>query len=213
VGKYLQASLKPRPADGAPTDIYGPGIATVPSSPIPRQLLPINWTRLPQETYTSGTKDGSFSRRKGVTFGVNKSRGFNMQDALNKLFTGLDGRDDHVLEDAGGPVSCRLLVRRLTLSLRNRPVKVRSAAHQFPGYPPKSQLSQVRIHCDLPSVHPLMRLQIAVKDWRKPPVPITKSKLAYEIAKRVGQYLHEFAVSYLTFLVILVLTNETRRLR
>ena len=83
-----------------------------------------------------------------------------------------------------------------------RPVKVRSAAYQFPGYPTNPRLGQVRIHCDSSSVHPLTRRQIAVKDWRKPPVPITKSKLAYEIARRVGQYLDKFSVSYRTFLVI-----------
>jgi hypothetical protein len=35
-----------------------------------------------------------------------------MQNALCQHFTGLAGRDDYVLEDANGPVSCRLLVRR-----------------------------------------------------------------------------------------------------
>jgi hypothetical protein len=40
----------------------------------------------------------------------------------------------------------------------------------------------------------LTGLQIAVRNWRKDPSPIIKSKLAYEIAKRVHQYLHTLAV-------------------
>jgi len=58
-----------------------------------------------------------------------------------------------------------------------------------------------------------MRFQIAVKTWKKQPGPIMKSKLAQEIAKRVKQCLDKFAVSYRIFLITLVLTNETRRLR
>jgi len=34
-----------------------------------------------------------------------------MGDALRKRFTGLDGRDDLMLQDARGAISCRLLVR------------------------------------------------------------------------------------------------------
>ena len=81
----------------------------------------MSWTRLPLKRYTPGTKDRSFSRREGITYSVNKFRGFNMQHALAGLFTGLDGRDDYVLEDAKGPVSCRLLVRRLIWSSRKAP--------------------------------------------------------------------------------------------
>lgn len=41
----------------------------------------------------------------------------------------------------------------------------------------------------------LTGLQIAVRNWRKDPSPIIKSKLAYEIAKRVQQYLDTLVVS------------------
>jgi len=33
-----------------------------------------------------------------------------MGDALRKQFTGLDGRDDPVLQDTTGVISCRLMV-------------------------------------------------------------------------------------------------------
>jgi hypothetical protein len=41
-----------------------------------------------------------------------------MGDALRKTFTGLDGRDDPVLEDAAGAISCRLLVGLLGFPTR-----------------------------------------------------------------------------------------------
>ncbi|KAF9784643.1 hypothetical protein BJ322DRAFT_857334 [Thelephora terrestris] len=44
----------------------------------------------------------------------------------------------------------------------------------FPGYPINAKSSQ-----------------IAVKNWKKDPAPIPKSKLSYEVAKRVRQYLDE----------------------
>jgi len=34
----------------------------------------------------------------------------NLKDALRKEFAGLDGRDDPMLQDAAGAISCRLLV-------------------------------------------------------------------------------------------------------
>ena len=55
-----------------------------------------------------------------------------------------------------------------------------------------------------------MCFQIAVKNWRKEPAPIRRSKLAYEIAKRVKRYLDAFAVSYHTPYTLSVLTSETR---
>jgi len=51
---------------------------------------------------------------------VNNIRGFRMRNALGKVFTGLDGRDDPVLENANGPVSCRLLVRSHSLILMKK---------------------------------------------------------------------------------------------
>ena len=55
--------------------------------------------------------DRSFYQLGEITFSVNKAHGINMRDAFGRIFTGLDGRDEPVLENANGPVSCRLLVR------------------------------------------------------------------------------------------------------
>ena len=85
-----------------------------------------NWRRIPQTTYTQRKGDRSFLQPQEISFSVNNIRGFNIGDALGKLFTGLDGRDEPVLEDANGPaVSCRLLVRSYN------PILVRNSQLRF----------------------------------------------------------------------------------
>lgn len=93
---------------GGPTFIPNPG-ATV--SPLSLPELPIYWFKIPQKKYTQRTGDKSFSQLGEITFSVNNVRGINMRNALSRIFTGLHGRDEPVLENANGPVSCRLLVR------------------------------------------------------------------------------------------------------
>jgi hypothetical protein len=66
---------------------------------------------IPQERYTQRSMDKSWLRREKITFSVGNTPGFNMHAAFVQSYTGLDGRDDPVLEDANGPVSCRILVR------------------------------------------------------------------------------------------------------
>jgi len=53
-----------------------------------------------------------------------------------------------------------------------------------------------------------MYLQIAVKNWKKKRGPIIRSKLAYEIARRVKQFLDASAVSHDTPPAIPVLKDE-----
>ena len=53
----------------------------------------------------------SFLQLQGVNFSAEGIPGFNMQRALDRDFTGLDGAGDPVLEDAKGPITCRLSVR------------------------------------------------------------------------------------------------------
>lgn len=57
-----------------------------------------------------------------------------MGDALRGRLTGLDGRDDLVLQDAGRAISCRLSVR-LPCKLLLAPHKSRRVRINFPGYP------------------------------------------------------------------------------
>jgi hypothetical protein len=96
-------------ADAVRNVVYEANVATVPSPPLP---VHIHWRKIPQERYIPKMGDKSFLRLQGVTFSVNETLGFNMKRALDQNFRGLDGRDRPVLEDANGPVSCRLLVRR-----------------------------------------------------------------------------------------------------
>ena len=83
-----------------PPPIPPPQIATLP---------PHNRRNIPQRPYER--KRWDFTRLKDVSFEVNGFPGVNMGDALRGIFTGLDGRDDPVLQDASSAISCRLWVR------------------------------------------------------------------------------------------------------
>ena len=91
----------------------------VTTSPLPQTItlhsqdttfLPPNWRKIPQKAYNYGQKQWNFTQLEPIHFSVNGRRGINMGDALRKMFTGLDGRDDLVLQDASSAISCRLLV-------------------------------------------------------------------------------------------------------
>ena len=86
-----------------------------PSSP-PVTVFPPNWIRVPQRDYKR--KQWSFKRLNTISFSVGGRPGVNMGAALRKTFTDLDGRDDPMLQDASGAISCRLLVGLLWFSIR-----------------------------------------------------------------------------------------------
>ena len=71
---------------------------------------PPDWIRIPQRIYDHGRKQLNFNPLEPISFSMNGRPGINMGDALRKAFTGLDGRDEPVLPDAAGAISCRLLV-------------------------------------------------------------------------------------------------------
>jgi len=83
----------------------------IPTSVDDRAFYAPNWRKIPQEVYNHGRKQWGFTPSEPILFPVNGCPGLNMGDALRKRFTGLDGRDDLVLQDARGAISCRLLVR------------------------------------------------------------------------------------------------------
>lgn len=93
--------------------VYSVSSSLPPSMPPPQSmpLTPVNWRRIPQETYDHGRKQWDFTRSESISFGVNGFLGVNMGDALRKRFTGLDGRDEVVLQGPNGVISCRLSVR------------------------------------------------------------------------------------------------------
>lgn len=78
--------------------------------PVPR--FPLGWIRVPQKDYDHGRKQRGFKPLEPIFFSTNGCPGMNLRDALHKEFTGLDGRDDPMLQDAAGSISCRLLVGR-----------------------------------------------------------------------------------------------------
>lgn len=87
----------------------GPKQPTTPSPPH-IATLPHNWIKVPQRDYDHGRRQLNFEKSEPISFIVNSRPGINMGDALRKTFTGLDGRDDPVLQEAAGAISCRLLV-------------------------------------------------------------------------------------------------------
>jgi len=84
-----------------------------PPPPLPQTptFLPYNWHHIPQKIYGYGRRQWDFAQSESIYFGVNGRPGINMRDALLERFTGLDSRDELVLQDASGAVSCRFLVR------------------------------------------------------------------------------------------------------
>ena len=92
---------------------------------------PPNWRRIPQNVYDYGWKQLDFRPSDPILFRVNGYPGVNMGDALRKKFTGLDGRDDLILQDAQDVISCRLWVRSsCQLSLR---IRVDGLVNSLPG--------------------------------------------------------------------------------
>jgi serine/threonine protein kinase len=77
---------------------------------IPVTPFPPNWIRVPQRSYDHGRKRWGSERLESIPFSAGGRPGINIGDALRMRFMGLDGRDDPVLQDASGVISCRLLV-------------------------------------------------------------------------------------------------------
>lgn len=114
-----------------------------------------------------------------------------MGHALRKIFEGLDDRDDPVLQDTTGTISCRFLV---SSSVSRRISRVDSVHLQFPGYPANNSSCQVLLVYQLYCRVLTARWKIHVLDWTRKRSPITRGKLAYEIAKKLERYLRYMAV-------------------
>lgn len=71
---------------------------------------PSHWHRIPQ-TSDHERQRRSFKQLESIHFSVNGRPGVNVEDALRRRFTYLDGGNDPVLLDAGPAISCRLSVR------------------------------------------------------------------------------------------------------
>jgi len=72
--------------------------------------FPANWFKIPQRIYDHGHKQWSFKPLEPIPFSTNGRPGANLGNALRKIYTGLDGQDDPMLQNAAGVISCRLLV-------------------------------------------------------------------------------------------------------
>lgn len=72
--------------------------------------FPLDRIKVPQRDYDQGRKQWSFKRLEPITFSTGGRPGVNLGDALRKKFENFDGRDDPVLQDTSGTISCRFLV-------------------------------------------------------------------------------------------------------
>jgi len=103
------------PADPADNGAGDCPIRSMSASPIPAHQAvtfpPLNWRRVPQKIYDYGRKQWDFTPSESISFSMNGRPGVNMGEVLRKRFTGLDGRDELVLQNASSAFSCRLLVR------------------------------------------------------------------------------------------------------
>lgn len=83
---------------------------------------------------------------------------------------------------------------------------------KFPGYPANSSSCQVCPPNQLSNQVLSTRWKIHVLDWTKNRQPITRSKLAYEVAKQVQRYLNQCITVRSCFDVINFATTHHRRL-
>jgi len=74
---------------------------------------PPDWYRIPQKLYDRKQRQRDFREPERIHFVVDSYQGVNVRDALDEVFTGFDGRDDPVLQDAGDVISIWLSVRLL----------------------------------------------------------------------------------------------------
>jgi len=82
-----------------------------PSIPQTVTFPPINWHKIPQEPYDYGDSQWDYTPLAPTLFSVDGFPGLNLGDALGKRFTGLDGWDERVLQDASKAISFRFSVR------------------------------------------------------------------------------------------------------
>lgn len=95
--------------------VASPALPPVASPPQSVAALPPNCYEIPQEIYSRN--HWAFTPKNPILFRVNGHPGLNMYEALRGVFTGLDGRDDLVFQDAKKVFYCHF---------------------SFPGYPDKS---------------------------------------------------------------------------
>jgi len=79
--------------------------------PSDHNVPPPDWYRIPQKVYDPKRWQRDFRELERIHFVVDGYQGVNVRDALDQVFTGFDGRDDPVLQDADDFISIRLSVR------------------------------------------------------------------------------------------------------
>lgn len=116
-----------------------------------------------------------------IKFYINTSDGLKpgipLRDAITSKFMRLEGRDEQLFQGCGPSISVRLSVRTVHfLPICCVPLLMLTCP-QWTGYQPWSR-------------------QIPTRDFRSPPGPITKSKLAKNVAKSVQRFIEVRDISF-----------------
>jgi len=160
-----------------------------PSSP---PTLTLRWFEIPQRLYENGHRQCDFRQSDPISFSVYGVPGINMGDAFRKHFTGLDDRDDPMFQTTAKTISCRFLVCFFFSILSTSSDLMSTQVPWLPG-----TLSSGEDHRPIHVVACSLRRQIPTLGWAKDRIPITRSKLAYEVAKQLNRYLESMVVSLL----------------
>ena len=115
-----------------------------------------------------------------------------MGNALRNKFTGLEGRDDLVMEGGKKAFTSRFLVRSSVLTLLNLTSKLMGLCQ----VPRDTHANRIRWKL-LPQLagYVLTVIKIFTTYWNRGRDPIERSKLAHEVAKRLKLYLDSMVVS------------------
>ena len=114
-----------------------------------------------------------------------------MGDALRKAFKNLDGRDDPVLQDTSGAISCRFLV---TSSVSRNALVLTPSVHSSPVILPTVALVRYNFYSGLYCYILTASCKIHALNWTRKRRPITRGKLAHEVARKLERYFHDMAV-------------------
>ena len=78
---------------------------------LPLPTLSPRWLEVPQRAFVHRIGQRNFEPSEPILFSVYGFPGINIEDALHKRFTGLDGRDDPMFQNrVSGAILCRFLV-------------------------------------------------------------------------------------------------------
>lgn len=140
---------------------------------------------IPQDIYEPPRRQRDFGGPEIIEFFIDGKKGIRLSDALEGKWDGFEGRDDRCLfENSRAQIMLRLLVR---LSVVFPPLEQWLSFVQFIGCPPwesKVNLDQISLLRLVSSI-----FKVPTADYGAGRRPITREKLAEQVAKSVRRFL------------------------